>query len=475
MKKREPVAVLPAAGAGRKFWPYNEVRNKCAFPIANEPIILRLARQLREIGLQRIVVVVGVHEASIRAALRPLGDANLHFVRQPSAEPPGTATATRAALESLGADSDAFDLIVVYGDTVVATEDLRAVRQRQAESEAAAIALCAPLNGDRPQDWIGASLRETGDTGKSRLAGVEGHSRDGSHRMAGVYALGPAAWPYLRAQDGVMVHVPVGGMPSAEAELADVLATMIDDGRDVAALETTQPCVDVDKPWHILEATEAALRQMACRCGKAIIDPSADVSDGAEIGGPVVVGPGAVIGKRVVLSGPAWIGEGARVVNGAIVGANVVIGAGSRVSDYCLVGGGSVVGRECIVGHGAEFDGVMLDRSYLYHYSEISGVVGAAVDIGAATVCGTLRFDDAETIHRIDGRRERPRVGSNATYFGDYSRTGVNVITQPGVKIGAYSCVGPGIVVYEDVPSRKLVLLQQETIQRDWGPERYGW
>ena len=79
------------------------------------------------------------------------------------------------------------------------------------------------------------------------------------------------------------------------------------------------------------------------------------------------------------------------------------------------------------------------------------------------------------SIHKISGRREFPRNGSNATYFGDYVRTGVNVITQPGVKIGAYSCVGPGIVVYEDVPSRKLILLKQETVERDWGPERYGW
>jgi len=49
---------------------------------------------------------------------------------------------------------------------------------------------------------------------------------------------------------------------------------------------------------------------------------------------------------------------------------------------------------------------------------------------------------------------------ANATYFGDYSRTGVNVITMPGIKIGAYSCVGAGIVVYEDVPSRTLRLAQ---------------
>jgi bifunctional UDP-N-acetylglucosamine pyrophosphorylase/glucosamine-1-phosphate N-acetyltransferase len=117
----------------------------------------------------------------------------------------------------------------------------------------------------------------------------------------------------------------------------------------------------------------------------------------------------------------------------------------------------------------------MFDGAYLYHYCEIAGVVGQSVDIGAATVCGTLRFDDAETIHRIKGRREFPAHGADSTYFGDFSRTGVNVITQPGVKIGAYTCIGAGVVVYEDVPSRKLILLKQELVEKDWGPERYGW
>jgi bifunctional UDP-N-acetylglucosamine pyrophosphorylase/glucosamine-1-phosphate N-acetyltransferase len=40
---------------------------------------------------------------------------------------------------------------------------------------------------------------------------------------------------------------------------------------------------------------------------------------------------------------------------------------------------------------------------------------------------------------------------------------------------GVYSCVGPGVILYEDLPDRMLVLNRQEPSIRGWGPQRYGW
>jgi bifunctional UDP-N-acetylglucosamine pyrophosphorylase/glucosamine-1-phosphate N-acetyltransferase len=465
-------AVVLAAGRGRRFWPYAEVRNKCAFPIANVPLVLRLVRQIQEIGIPHVVVVVGYEDRSIRAALREVA-ADVIYARQPATDVPGTSPAALAGIAA--ADDEAENILVVPGDVVVSTDDLRAIWKLHKGSAAIATALCSRLDGERPHDWMVAHLGQEPLAGGIELRGASGHGRGGEHRFTGIYALSPAALPYLAGQPSHMSHVPVGGMPPAEADISDALAIMADDGKRVHARLTTGKFVDLDKPWHILEAAEAVVEQMAQTAGETRIAEGAVVSDGADIEGPIYVEAGARIGKRVSITGPAWIGSNARVLNGAIVGRGTVIGANSRVSDYCLVSGGAVVGRRCVVGHGAEFEGVMLDGSYIYHYSEILGVLGEAVDIGAATVCGTLRFDDTETVHRINGRRELPRHGSNATYFGDYCRTGVNVITQPGVKIGNYTCVGPGIVVYKDIPDRKLILLKQETIEKDWGPERYGW
>lgn len=116
-----------------------------------------------------------------------------------------------------------------------------------------------------------------------------------------------------------------------------------------------------------------------------------------------------------------------------------------------------------------------MDRVYLSHYMEFWGVIGSGVDLGAATVCGNLRFDDGQTTHTVLGRRETPGFAANAVFLGDYCRTGVNAVLLPGVKVGPYSCVGPGVIASEDVPARTLVLAQQILVRKSWGPERYGW
>jgi acetyltransferase-like isoleucine patch superfamily enzyme len=145
------------------------------------------------------------------------------------------------------------------------------------------------------------------------------------------------------------------------------------------------------------------------------------------------------------------------------------------VRHYCQIGGHSSLGSRGVYSHGSEFSGVALETVYCYHYCEIAGVVGQAVDFGAATVCGNLRFDDRDTVWRVQGRAEVPTTGANLAYFGDFSRTGVNAIIMPGRRTGVYSVVGPGVILYDDLPDRTLVTAEQSLRTRSWGPEQYGW
>lgn len=454
-------AIVLAAGEGSKIWPYNETRQKCALPVANVPIVRRLVEQLQRIGIQRIAVVVGALGGTVRAVLDDLPSVRL--VEQPRRE--GTAPAALLAW-ALFPDEPT---LVLYGDIVLSEADLRRFVEISQQEAPLAAALLAPCGEEKPQNCL------IGHREGEVLRGVEGHPRGGQERLCGVYAFQPQARRFLENNPGIFRSVPVGGMPPLEAEIAASLQRMIEAGETVRAVLAQGFFVDVDKPWHLLGATHRVLDDLFDHLEESRIAPSARIHDGAEIHGKVVLGEGSLIGNRVVVKGDLWVGAHTQITNGAMIGGRTVIGSHARVREYCLIGGHCALGDRTLCGHGAELDGILFDRAYLYHYCEMAGVFGSAVDIGAATVCGTLRFDDGETVFTIKGRRETPPYGANCAYMGDYSRTGVNAILMPGVRVGAYSCVGPGVILYEDLPSRKMILAKQEYVLKDWGPEKYGW
>ena len=99
-----------------------------------------------------------------------------------------------------------------------------------------------------------------------------------------------------------------------------------------------------------------------------------------------------------------------------------------------------------IIGHTAEFSGIFFGNGKCNEYCNLGAVVvGEAVDFGAGTACGNHRFDSEPPTIRIKGRAYRPPQMSVGGYFGDYCRTGVNAMIMPGVRVGPYSIVGPGL------------------------------
>ena len=453
-------AIVLAAGLGRKVWPYGEFRQKCTIPVANKPIIRRIVENLIEIGIDQIIVVVGHYAQQVRGAIADIP--NVKFLTQHPLD--GTADAVLTALKTLNDGN----FLIIYGDTVTTSENYRNLIKAFESENAEAAALIQPLNDEDASNWFCAK------THNGCLSGIDGHPRGGSHRLCGIYAFKATVTPYLLRNPGIVTQVPVGGMPPPESEVAQSLQIMVDDGIEVLAVETTDFFVDVDKPWHVLEANRRLVDYLTKQVDENHIAAGAKISDAAEINGHVVLGENTVIGPRVVVNGTLIAGANNNITNGAILHGNINIGDHCRISDYCDIES-SAIGNRCIVGHGAEMSGVMFDKVYLYHYCEMSGVFGCATDIGAATVCGTLRFDDRDTPIQVEGRYEVPTYGANATYMGDYCRTGVNAIIMPGRRIGSYSVVGPGVILYEDVPSKTMVMAKQELITKPWGPDRYGW
>ena len=452
-------AIILAAGHGSKIWPYGEFRQKCTLPVCNTPIVHRLAEQLIKIGVEQIVFVIGHYAQQVISATAELKGTT--FVNQQLLD--GTAT---AAYDAISSQSEADRYVVIAGDLVISTDDLRRFIERIPESET--LVMVDRLKNEDPSNWICAGVSN------NHITGIEGHPRGGSYRLCGIYGFHRSSLDCLRRNPGIATPVPVGGMPPIESEIAHSIQLLVDENRSVLAIETEDFFIDVDKPWHLLEANHRLKDHLVRKIDKDQVADGAKISDGADITGHVILGKNSTIGKRVVVKGSLIAGNNNNITNGAILGGGLIVGNHCRISDYCEVGSG-VIGNQCIIGHGAEMSGVLFNKVYLYHYCEMSGVFGTATDIGAATVCGTLRFDDGDTAHKINGRYETPHYGANSTYMGEYCRTGVNAMIMPGRKIGSYSVVGAGVVLNEDVPSQTMITVKQELVKKSWGPSRYGW
>jgi NDP-sugar pyrophosphorylase family protein len=438
-------AIIVAAGWGERMAPYHLGRPKTLLPLMNEPILSHLYRALAEAGVRSVVVVVREQDRPLVESLDG-GSLAVSVVVQPNRG--GSAVAASLGMGHVPADEP---VLALEGDVWVSGSDLARLAA-SLDGGAAAAALVDRLGPEAPHDWIMAELGEP-----DAITAAWGHPRDFEWRVSGAYGLSPAARQWVAKPSRRGVRVQVGGMPHDEFDLAEVINTLTASGRRVQAVRAEDPVMNFDKPWHLYGGNLAALT----RWGESHPEP--------------VVGEGSSIDPTAQIRGPVRLGRNSRIGHGAIIEGPVYIGDNVSIDDYAKVSY-AVVGDDVVISHTAEFlGGVIMNNVYLMHNCELYGVLGDSVDIGAGTVSGTLRFDDRETRHRVRGRGEMPPVGSNATYLGDFSRTGVNVVILPGKHIGPYSTVGPGVVVDRDIEPFTQVLLEQSWAVRKWGPDQYGW
>ena len=451
-------AILLAAGRGARMRPFHLARPKALLPILGRPLLEWTRDHLAEAGVSELFLVASPEFAPMLRGYAP--------PERVAADAGGLGTAASAWAGVERFAKDDAPILVLEGDVWIDPADLASmIRAYRGED---AVVLLDPLAGEPPQNWIVAECEE------SRVLRFLGHPREGGWRVSGAYLLSPRALRELAGARHFGVRVPVGGMPHREYDLAEALNDFLERGGEVAARRAEHPVWNLDKPWHLYQAN-LSIAQAWARKADSGLPAEARIDGSAQIEGSVQLGPGSYVGRGVIIRGAVRAGARTVIDSGAILQGTVWLGDDVRVDEYAKVSN-SVIGNRCLVSHTAEMiGGVLMDGVALAHYCEVYGILGEAVDIGAGTVFGTLRFDDGRTAHRVRGRWETPAAGANASYVGDHARTGVNVTVLPGKTIGSYSAVGPGVVVDTDIDDFQLVTVKQTWETRKWGPERYDW
>lgn len=448
-----------AGGTGTGIWPFAECRNKAMLPVANEPVVKRTVDACLAGGADSIVI----------AGWHMMGDIKNLFVENKSVIVVETGV-TKGSAETLyraaaACPPEGETFAVLFGDCLYAPGDIAALLS--ADSYTALVS--KTCYSDDKGDWICVNAEN----------GIV--ERFSAHQPYGSYTLMEgftAEADFLAYADGASEFFPdmsVGSMPPNERFVESAIISYCKNRRPFVALVAEDYFVDMDRPWLVLEANWVCAESICDGITENSLAYGASIDPSATVLGNVRLGRNSRIGRNCTINGNLWVGDNTVIDNGAIIDGNAVIGSKTNIENFCYIAGGSVIGNNCRVLHCAEFEGVLMDKAYLYHYMEIEGLLGKNVDIGASCVCGTLRFDDKNARHNVRGRKVTPRSFSNGVFIGDYSRTGVNCTFYPGVYIGCNSAVGPGVVVTENIPSKTRVLVRQELVSSPWGPENYGW
>lgn len=451
--------IILAAGAGTKMFPYDEVGSKTLRKAAGDTILGHMLRNLRSFTPAPIHVVTHQRyygSMSLNCACVP--GVTVHSMDHSH----GTAQSLLAGFSYLIGK----DAMVLYGDTWIDPQDLQRLWEQPAPA-----ALVYPLGGERAADWLCATVSE------GLLTSIGAHHRGNgmTHRLA-AFVLPVTFSGWLLMTPEYFPNMKVGEGAPRESYLEAALSCALPE-MPVACVEGVGGYFDVDKPWHLLQLNEYLVHRLCGQLTETSLGEGSAISPAASVNGLVCLGRNSYIGEHVRVDGNLIVGDNTVIDNGAIFAGDAVVGSGTRIANYCQIYDGCSIGDNCILDHAAELIGGLLqDKVYLYHFCEFYGIIGSYTDLGAGTLCGTLRFDDTETRQRVKGRAESSCGGfGDAVYLGDYCRTGVGALLMPGSLVGSYSVVGPGVLTRGIVPHRTCLMQEQQQIKTEWGENKYGW
>lgn len=167
-----------------------------------------------------------------------------------------------------------------------------------------------------------------------------------------------------------------------------------------------------------------------------LVDPSATVSDSAQLCANVVVGAESVIGENVYLGPNTVVGARCHIEDGVRINANVTLYDDIEVGAHSLIHSGAVIG--------ADGFGFAPDNGKWVKISQLGGVrIGSHVEVGAGTTidCGALADTVIGAGVKLDNQIQ---IAHNVTIGEDSAIAGCTAVAG-STKIGARCTVAGGV------------------------------
>ena len=414
-------AVILAAGESSRFKPLSDNRHKGLTEVLGRPIIEHTVEELREAGVDEVVVVQGPERR-----LENQVEADEFVVQE---EPKGMGHALQQAEHLL---DDKFLVLTPYRAN--AAQFFKPMMEKAEEEDSGLVFVSTPT--EEPEKY---GILEFDDEGRAvdMVEKPEPGEAPSDWKVVGMYLLSEAFFDYLDEVE------------TWEYQYEDALAEMMDD-EPASVLRIEEETNSIKYPWDLFSVVEELMEKR-----DANISSEADIADSAEIQGDVIVEDGARIYENATVKGPVYIGENALVGNNALV------------RDHVALERGSSVGANSEVKNSVFQPGSSLHSEYFG-----DSIVGRNTSIGAGTITGNRKLrrngERPQIKSELIAKEEEKATGRSfmGTIIGDNVDIGINVSIMPGVQIGSNAKIGPGTVVHENVKHGETVYVKQEKVRK---------
>jgi bifunctional UDP-N-acetylglucosamine pyrophosphorylase/glucosamine-1-phosphate N-acetyltransferase len=233
---------------------------------------------------------------------------------------------------------------------------------------------------------------------------------------AGIYIFGQEVFTAIRKVDK---------SKRLEYEITDAIGMLIDEER-MMGFEACGMWMDIGRPWDLLEANEAILKDM-----KHDIDKKARIEEYAVIKENVHIGKGTVIRSGSYIVGPCYIGEN------CVIGPNCYIRPSTYIKDRVHIGNAVEIKNS-----------IIMSGTNIGHLSYVGdSIIGENCNFGAGTNVANLRVDNDEIKIEVKGTLMKSGRRKFGCIMGDDVKTGINVSIMPGRSIYPGSRIEAGSVV----------------------------
>lgn len=428
-------AVILAAGLGTRMRPLTFTKPKFLLPVAGKPALDHALLLLKNANINEVGMVVGYGKEQI---MERYGDGSklgmkIEYITQQ--ELIGTANAVAVAKDFVGSER----FLVMNGDTLVDQESLNLLLKRYQErnSDPAFGGIITTIEVEEPEQF-GIVFLE-GD----RVTEIVEKPKEIESKLAnaGVYIFDPA------------IFAAIEKTPKSERgeyELTTSIQILIDDGKNIYA-SPLQMWADVGMPWDLLVANEYFMKGQR-----------------GVIHGKVEVG--------VYIEDTVYVGEGSLIRSGSYIQGPTHIGKNCDIGPNCFIRPFTCIGDNVRIGNAVEVkNSIIMDNTNIGHLTYLGdSVVGSNCNLGAGTTIANLRLDEKPIKMEVSGKVVSSGRRKLGTIIADNVKTGINCSINVGVKIGPNSAVGPGAVVYRDVPPNTIVFTKPVIEEKEWHPEKGG-